>query len=241
MASLTSRGKALRRMSTHRGITEEPHGSNTDLRPHKGDKRWGIRKAQLALGAWLVGLPWCGTWCAWALNAAGVRGVTYRLASVALIEDDARAAAGPFWDWQPPSGWRKVLRGDLVVWYGRGVHVEMVRAFKQAGGQVYVVTDGGNTSSGASGSQSNGGGSYRRVRPLYQVHGFALVDYPGAGRESLERIAMGFEAGTLRVESPSKAQELGVPNSDLILRHRLAELEDPEAVELREALSRAAS
>lgn len=237
--ALTPRGKALRRMSTHRGITEEPDGSNTDRRPHKGDKRWGIRKAQEALGKWLVGLPWCGTWCAWALSAAGVRGVNYRQASVALIEDDARAGRAPFSRWLAPSGWRDVLRGDLVVWFGRGVHVEMVRAFKVVGGQVYVVTDGGNTSSGAAGSQSNGGGSFRRVRPLWQVHGFARVDYGNRG-PGLHRALMAVDARRASVEEVSAAQSRDMPVSDRLLLDALGRAKaSAEADDLLQALVRA--
>lgn len=238
--ALTARGKALRRMSTHRGITEEPWGSNTDKRPHKGDGRWGIRKAQEALASWLVGLAWCGTWCAWALSAAKVKGVSYRQASVALIEDDARAQRAPFWDWQPPANYRKVLRGDLVVWFGRGVHVEMVRGFKRINGQVYVITDGGNTSSGSGGSQSNGGGSYRRVRPLSQAHGFARVDYPGgAAKRALNWF--GSQAEKLwpaKVEPPTSAQSRDMPISDMLLLHGLKDAEG-EAAAFADELMRA--
>ena len=166
---LTPRGKALRWMTRHRGCSEQPYGSNTDRRKD------GIRVAQQRFGAWLVGQPWCGTWCANALHAAGVRGVTGRLASVALIEDDARARRRPFRGWTRDPG--KVLRGDLVVLFGRGVHVEMVRSVDRRRG--LLITDGGNTSAGSGGSQSNGGGSYRRVRSVRDVHGFALVNYPG--------------------------------------------------------------
>jgi hypothetical protein len=176
--ALTVRGKALHWLSTHRGLTEQPANSNTDTRSD------GIRAAQMRLGAWLVGLAWCGVWAANALLAAGVRGVSWRLASVNLIEDDARAGRAPFRDWLAPTvaNMRRVLRGDLVVLFGRGVHVGVVRAFKFVRGVGWVViTDEGNTSSGNAGSQSNGGGSYRRERPLNVVHGFARVDYPGGG------------------------------------------------------------
>lgn len=238
--ALTARGKALRRMSTHRGITEEPPGSNSDHRPHVLDHRWGIRKAQEGLASWLVGLAWCGTWCAWGLRAAGVKGVSYRLASVALIEDDARARRAPFWDWQPASSWRKVLRGDLVVWFGRGVHVEMVRGFKQSGGQVYVITEGGNTSSGVAGSQSNGGGSYRRVRPLSQAHGFARVDYPGGASKTVRALNwFGAQADKLWNRAPlegfSAAQSRDMPVSDKLLVDGLRGA-DGDAVQLSKAM-----
>lgn len=177
MAALTPRGRDQRWLSSHRGITEQPWGSNRDNRED------GITAAQKRLGNWLVGLAWCGTWAANGLLAAGVKGVSYRQASVALIEDDARAGRAPFREWLPASAYKQVLRGDLVVLFGRGVHVGTVRSFKKTGGHVYVITDEGNTSSGVSGSQSNGGGSYRRVRALSDVHGFARVDYgkPGPG------------------------------------------------------------
>ena len=172
---VTARGKALRWLSRHRGITEQPPGSNRD------DRQDGITKAQRDCangGSWLIGQPWCGVWVFNALQAAGVRGISYRQASVDLIEQDARAKRAPYgrgWTDDPRS--KKVMRGDSVVLFGRGVHVETVRRVHRRLG--YVITDGGNTSSGSAGSQSNGGGSFRRVRPLSAVQGYALVDYPG--------------------------------------------------------------
>jgi hypothetical protein len=170
---LTPRGKALRWMTRHRGLTERPAETNSD------DRKDGIRAAQLLCangGRWLIGQPWCGTWCYNALHAAGVRGLSSRLASVALIEDDARAHRAPFRGWTRDI--HKVLRGDLVVLFGRGTHVALVRCIFKRGGIWWVETDEGNTSSGDAGSQDNGGGSYRRMRPLSAVHGFALVNYP---------------------------------------------------------------
>src|SRR4051812_3608732 len=114
--ALTPRGKDQRWLSSHRNLTEQPANSNRDNRED------GITAAQKRHGNWLVGLAWCGPWAANGLLAAGVKGVSYRQASVALIEDDARAGRAPFFDWQPPLAYRKVLRGDLVVLFGRGVH-----------------------------------------------------------------------------------------------------------------------
>ncbi len=169
---LTPRGKALRWLTNHRGITEDPPGSNSD---HRVD---GIRTAQNRIGSWVVEEPWCGTWAYSALKAAGVKNLTVRMASVAMIEDDARAMAHCYRGWTMDV--RKALRGDLVVLFGRGIHVEVLRSnawiYRRFG---RIVTDGGNTSSGNAGSQDNGGGAYRRVRKISDVHGFALVDYPG--------------------------------------------------------------
>ena len=170
--ALTPRGRALRWLSTNRGATENPAGSNTDKGP--------IRAAQIRLGAgdkYLVGQPWCGTWAGNALMAGGVKNVDGRIAGVAWIEDQARARKAPFRGWTSDS--RQVLRGDLVVLFGYGIHVGVVRNCRWAVRKLgYIVTDEGNTSSGNSGSQDNGGGSYRRLRKLTDVHGYALVDYP---------------------------------------------------------------
>jgi hypothetical protein len=178
MATLTPRGRALRWLTNHRGITEDPAGSNRDNRSD------GITAAQRRLGSWLIGLPWCGVWFANALLAGGVAGVGYRLASVVNIEDDAKAHRRPFRGWvttADPSWPKKVLRGDGVVLFGRGVHVETVRSTAWAYRKLGLIrTEGGNTSSGNAGSQDNGGGAFPRYRRIADVHGFALVDYPNA-------------------------------------------------------------
>lgn len=175
MASLTPRGKTLRWLSSHRGITEQPPGSNTDTRAD------GIRTAQRNLGEWLVGLPWCGVWACNAAMAGGVKiAKPWRWASVANIVDDAIAHTNGLRGWTKDH--RVVLRGDLVVLFGRGVHVGTVREIKPwRPWRPYrvIVTDEGNTSSGNAGSQDNGGGAFRRERRMRDVYGFALVDFPG--------------------------------------------------------------
>lgn len=168
---LSPRGRALRWMTKHRGITEQPPGSNTDRRAD------GIRAAQTRLGSWLVGLSWCGVWCANACRAAGVKMERpYLWASVEEIEDAAKAARNGFRGWTTNPRSKALFRGDLVVLFGRGVHVGMLRQVYPRLG--FCITEEGNTSSGNKGSQANGGGSYRRVRRLRDVRGFALVDYP---------------------------------------------------------------
>lgn len=163
---LTPRQKTVRHAKSFAGkVTENPPGSN------KGGL---ITRWQLRLGAWLLGLAWCGTFCANMLLAGGVKGVSARLASVALIEDDARAGSGPFTAWTTFAS--QVKPGDLAVLFGRGIHVELVVEVDLKRGVIKTV--GGNTSSGSGGSQSNGGGVYSRTRPLSAVHGFALVRYP---------------------------------------------------------------
>jgi hypothetical protein len=108
--------------------------------------------------------------CGVALRHSNVP-VNSRIAAVAFIEDDAKAGKNGFKSWK---GVKSGQPGDLVVLFGRGVHVGFIEKRQGSG----YVTIEGNTSSGAGGSQSNGGGSYRRYRPYSQVHGIAVPDYP---------------------------------------------------------------
>lgn len=237
--ALTPRGKALRWWTNHRGIKEDPPGSNRDKRVD------GITSAQRRLGAWLIGLPWCGVWFANALLAAGVKGVSFRQASVAMIEDDARAGRAPFRDWLPPTlaNARRCLRGDGVVLFGRGVHVEGFRALKFVRGVGWCVrTEGGNTTAPAgSGNQADGGMSTPRLRPLSSVHGFARVDFPGGpGRRAVGRAAA--LAGML-VPASGPVSSLPEVSSDRALLRALESADGPartpEMVALRAELRRA--
>lgn len=148
-----------------RRIVEKPAGSN------KGPYITAWQRACADGGSWLIGQAWCGVFCWRLLKHAGVKGITSRMASVALIEDDARAGRYGFRAWTRDKS--KVKPGDLVVLFGRGVHVEFIVKVRKDG----VDTVGGNTSSGPGGSQSNGGGVFPRFRPNSEIYGFALVRY----------------------------------------------------------------
>lgn len=164
---VSARAKALSEFARYIGVTERPAYSNGNS---ANISRW---QARFGFGR----VPYCGIAIAEMLSRAGVRGVTSRLASVALIEDDARAGRAPF-----GRGWTSartgVLPGDLVVIGGRGVHVEMVEKVL-AGGAVQTI--GANTSPGRAGSQANGGGIWRRRRSAGEIRGFARVNFPGGG------------------------------------------------------------
>lgn len=170
---VASRRRSIRRHSQPRqvavkwalskaGITEDPPGSN------RGGQ---ITEWQRSFGEWLVGQPWCGVFVGTALREAGVESVNSRVAAVAFIEDDARYARNGF---RTIVAANAALPGDCVILFGRGVHVELVVARRNG----YLETVGGNTSSSNSGSQSNGGGVFRRKRPFSQVHCVARPRYP---------------------------------------------------------------
>lgn len=166
------RQKAMRHLEARVGYTEQPAGSNCDNRSD------GIRTAQdhcAGGGTWLRYEPWCGSWAFYALETAEVKYIDSSLASVAAIEDNARRGQKCFTEWVTRD-LSKVRIGDLVVIGGYGVHVEIVREKPSISG---CATHGGNTSAGAFGSQSNGGGAFRRYRYPSEIRGYALVRYPG--------------------------------------------------------------
>lgn len=146
------------------GTKERPAGSNGGPKISGWQEAFGFGR-----------VPWCGIFVGQALLHAAVKGVTSRIASVSLIEQDAKAHRGPFRGWTTDHA--VVLPGDLVVLFGQGVHVEMVvRTFDDGS----VETVGGNTSEG-DGSQDNGGQVAHRSgttrRKASDVRGFALVRY----------------------------------------------------------------
>lgn len=160
---------ALDHMHKRLGYTENPPNSNCDDRPD------GIRTSQdhtAGGGTWLRNEPWCGCWCYYALETAGVTGIDSSLASVSQIQTYARSASKCFKGWTTDR--TRVKPGDLVT-MGGAAHVEMVRGFDGSS----TLTYGGNTSPGTGGSQSNGGGAYARTRYPSEVDGYALVRYPG--------------------------------------------------------------
>lgn len=148
------------------GTTESPAGSNKGPYP--------ISHCQVFTIGY-DGVPWCGCFVASAaIEEAGADvPLKARLAYTPYICTDAMADT---------NGLRRVSlddveRGDLVVFnFGSGIA-------KHVGIAVGPITGGmtdcveGNTSSGTSGSQDNGGGVYRRSRPISDVICVARPDY----------------------------------------------------------------
>ena len=66
----------------------------------------------------------------------------------------------------------KAKKGDLVILFGCGQHVGTVRSVDSS----YCYTYEGNTSSRNGGSQTNGGGAFKRTRSRNgDTYGYALV------------------------------------------------------------------
>lgn len=157
--------KAVKWAKNQVGTTESPYGSNRGPFPISACQEFTIG---------YDGVAWCGCFVAYAAIHEGGAHIPNkaRLAYVPYIVSDASSGS---------NGLRKVSisecrKGDLICFnFDGGVadHVEI------AVGPISGETDcvGGNTSGGTSGSQSNGGGVYRRHRPTYQVACVARPDY----------------------------------------------------------------
>ena len=148
------------------GTTESPAGSNRGPYP--------VSHCQVFTIGY-DGVPWCGCFVASAaVEEAGADvPLKSRLAYTPYIVADASAGANGL----ARVPYDQVQRGDLVVFnFGSGgaKHVGIAAGPFTAG-----MTDciEGNTSSGTSGSQDNGGGVYRRQRPVSHVCGVARPDY----------------------------------------------------------------
>lgn len=158
-----ARSKAIAWAHSKVGIHEEPPSSNRGPWIDVWQRVFGFLAA-----------PWCGLFVGNALRAAGVKGVTSRIASVGAIQTDAEAHRGCFYGYTPGSA-RGALHGDLVILFGFGVHVELIRSVNADGS---VNTIGGNTSANPnSGNQSDGGCVAEHTRSAAEIHGVAHVRY----------------------------------------------------------------
>lgn len=121
--------------------------------------------------------PYCVVFCCWVLNQAGE--------SKAIYNGNKVASCGVLKNWASNNGcWiadkTKMQAGDLVMYNFSGgtapQHIGIVE--KTVGSSVVAIE--GNTSAGNSGSQSDGGGVYRRTRSLKYVVGAVRPKYGNA-------------------------------------------------------------
>jgi hypothetical protein len=151
--------KALKWAIEQIGTTESPAGSN-----------WGPK-----IGEWITftgySFPvyWCGCFACYAVVKVGGAKIPtrIRIGYTGYITADANAGvngltAVPF---------SQARAGDIVVYSFD--HIGLVE--RVDGDTLFAIE--GNTSSGSSGSQSNGGGVFRRVRSRSDVVTIARPDY----------------------------------------------------------------
>lgn len=161
-----------------------------------GYSRWDDPKQGTKYGRWYAkktgssyfgtnGVPYCAMFVAWVLAQAGQKCSGMPTASCTTFLNGARKAG------LVRSSKKSAKPGDAVIfdWDGDGSpdHVGFVE--KNKGG--YIQTIEGNTSSGSSGSQSNGGGVYRRTRDWGVVLAVIAIPYDGADDDDEDLVVDG--------------------------------------------------
>lgn len=160
---MLARERALRIALTQKGVHEV------------GGNNWGpqIKKYLKSTG---ISFPaaWCMAFVHWCFEQAG-------------LKLGGGASVGNFEQWARKNGEivQRPLRGDLGCWELTGDgwpdHVFFVLRVLKLGPLWTIRTIEGNTSSGAAGSQDDGGGVYIRTRvvPNSKVRGATFVRIPG--------------------------------------------------------------
>lgn len=147
-----------------------------------GYTRWDDPQSGTKYGRWYAqdhgsyfgtnGVPFCAMFVSWVFAQAGqsMPGLPTASCSVIVASNrgtsrsvdvsDARAGDVVLFDWDPSAG-------------NGADHVGIV----ESNGGSYLTTIEGNTSSGSSGSQGNGGGVWRRTRAYSTVYAVYRPDY----------------------------------------------------------------
>lgn len=156
---ISKRRKLLAAARSQLGVVESPAGSNSGPR---------VRMYQSSTTVAGTGWPWCQAFVHWCSLKAGVK-LGYKGAYVPHFEHWAKQNGRWISDVS------KARPGDAVV-FGFGsrlaVHVGLL---EKALSPHTIISIEGNTSSGATGSQNNGGGVYRRSRATRDIRGYVRM------------------------------------------------------------------
>lgn len=156
------------------------------------------------------GVPYCAMFVSWVLDQAGQSCSGFPTASCSSGKSGASKAG------LIRSNKKSAQPGDLVIFdWGSDGNVDHIGIVELNKGS-YIQTIEGNTSSGTSGSQSNGGGVYRRTRDWSTVNCVIAVPYngstasaPATSNGGLEVDGFWGKATTLKLQ-----QVLGAPYKD---------------------------
>lgn len=160
----TPQKKAIKFALSHVGVSESPAGSNR-----------GPLIDQWEREVDMVAQPWCGAFQHAVLTHAGVKGLSSRIRYVPYIVEDAKAGVNgmlkvvPFAERAP---------GDLVIFQFDTGAVDHVGMYLGTNPDGTLKTVEGNTSSGVTGSQDNGGCVAVRSRSRNLVAAIVRPRYP---------------------------------------------------------------
>lgn len=145
-----------------------------------GTKESPANSNRVKYTAWygLVG-PWCDMFLAWVADQTASTDIVGRFAST-------RAHA----DWFQRRGrWGHTAKPGAIVFYDFGAgHINHVGVVEKVVDGRRIQTIEGNTSSGAFGSQSNGGMVARRIRSINNVVGYGYPEFTAPKKVSLIKV-----------------------------------------------------
>lgn len=143
------------------------HEADRGVVEHGGDNRGkDVYKYQSSTGLGGTGWPWCAAFVTWVYETAGlVLCNAAGFASVWFMEQWARKTGR----WKPRVYGYVAPAGSIVIFTFSHTGIVI------SGGSGSDSTCEGNTSSGTAGSQSNGGGVYRRTRSHSIIKGYVVM------------------------------------------------------------------
>jgi hypothetical protein len=175
-------------MATARQVLET---AARDLGYVEGPNNWTVFSARVDGGKWQH-QPWCGVWVRDVFNRVGMPNEPSSVWTPGGAEAYRNRGR-----WVPRYG--DVRPGDVVYFDWGGTQnlpaIDHVGFVESLNGDGSLTTLEGNTSPTNAGSQSNGGGCYRRVRPRSVIAGFGRPAYgqeppsPPVDWEALRRMA----------------------------------------------------
>lgn len=189
-----------------------------------GYSRWDDPQAGTKYGRWYAeltkssyfgqsGVPYCAMFVAWVLAQAGQSAPGMPTAAVKTCYDAAKSQGrlrGSKKDAKP---------GDLVIFdWGDGGKAQDHIGFVEKNCGSYIQTIEGNTSSGSSGSQGNGGGVYRRTRSWGVVYAIVAMQYDGSESTGTSTVKLTVD-GSIGPESTKALQaDFGTVQDGVISR-----------------------
>ena len=134
----------------------------------------------------LDGVPWCVIFQWWVFKTAGLSSLFYggkKIASCSALKTYAQSKK----QWVTS----RYKSGDLVIlnFPKTGCETDHIALVEKVNGNVLTTIEG-NTSSGASGSQSNGDGVYRKQRNVSLVNGAYRPAYDASAANVIKKVTV---------------------------------------------------
>lgn len=151
-----------------------------------GYKEGSGNKTKYGKAYGLDGVAWCVIFQWWVFNTAGLSSLFYgggKVASCSAMRNYAKQHG----QWVT-SGYKP---GDLVIldFPSTGCKTDHIALVEKVNGSVLTTIEG-NTSSGVSGSQSNGDGVYRKQRNVSLVNGAYRPVYGGSTARAIKQVSI---------------------------------------------------